>query len=98
MQAAHGKTVCAVWAADGGQRFICASSDPDNPSRQQSSQLVKNLYYIHEPVLPGYLRMGDSTRPLKLLQLVLPAPANAVDAGGVDPQDVSRVGFGNADR
>jgi hypothetical protein len=43
MKAAYGKTVCAIWAADGGQRFMRASSDPDNPSRQQSSQLVKNL-------------------------------------------------------
>ena len=28
MKAAYGKTVRAVWAADGGQRFTRASSDP----------------------------------------------------------------------
>ena len=31
MKAAYGKTVRAVWAADGGQRFTRASSDPTTP-------------------------------------------------------------------
>jgi hypothetical protein len=30
VKAAYGKTVRAVWAADGGQRFTRASSDPTN--------------------------------------------------------------------
>jgi hypothetical protein len=28
VKAVYGKTVCTVWAADGGQRYWRASSDP----------------------------------------------------------------------
>ena len=46
MKAAYGKTVRAVWAADGGQRFTRASSDPTHDDIWLVSFMQYDLGYF----------------------------------------------------